>query len=147
MKIFLLLVAFSIIVFPSSSFAHPGRTASDGCHYCRTNCDSWGVPWDERHCHNGGAVAPAVEEQPEYILPTLVPTIYVFPTRIVLPTNTPVPPTSTPTPVPTKTPVPKPTKRLIPTIKTTIRKKILPNKKEGTKINKSTNRKTNKKYR
>ena len=31
--------------------AHPGRTAADGCHYCRTNCDSWGVPWNERHCH------------------------------------------------------------------------------------------------
>jgi len=31
--------------------AHPGRTASDGCHYCRTNCGSWGVPWNERHCH------------------------------------------------------------------------------------------------
>ena len=19
--------------------------------FCRTNCDSWGVPWDVRHCH------------------------------------------------------------------------------------------------
>lgn len=34
-------------------YAHPGRTASDGCHYCRTNCGKWGVPWNERHCHNG----------------------------------------------------------------------------------------------
>ena len=34
-----------------SVYAHPGGTASDGCHYCRTNCDAWGVPWDERHCH------------------------------------------------------------------------------------------------
>jgi hypothetical protein len=34
-------------------FAHPGRTASDGCHYCRTNCEKWGVPKDQRHCHNG----------------------------------------------------------------------------------------------
>ncbi|MFH1800607.1 MAG: YHYH domain-containing protein [Candidatus Omnitrophota bacterium] len=32
-------------------FAHPGRTASDGCHYCRTNCEKWGVPYGERHCH------------------------------------------------------------------------------------------------
>lgn len=32
--------------------AHPGRTAADGCHYCRTNCDKWGVPWNERHCHH-----------------------------------------------------------------------------------------------
>ena len=31
--------------------AHPGRTASDGCHYCRTNCDQWGVPWNVRYCH------------------------------------------------------------------------------------------------
>lgn len=35
--------------------AHPGRTAADGCHYCRTNCDYYGVPWNERHCHGGGS--------------------------------------------------------------------------------------------
>ena len=35
--------------------AHPGRTAGDGCHYCRTNCDSWGIAWNERHCHGGSA--------------------------------------------------------------------------------------------
>lgn len=34
-----------------TSFAHPGRTASDGCHYCRTNCEKWGVPKNQRHCH------------------------------------------------------------------------------------------------
>lgn len=34
-------------------FAHPGNTAADGCHYCRTNCDKWGVPWNARHCHGG----------------------------------------------------------------------------------------------
>lgn len=31
--------------------AHPGRTANDGCHYCRTNCSAWGVPKNQRHCH------------------------------------------------------------------------------------------------
>lgn len=31
--------------------AHPGRTANDGCHYCRTSCSSWGVPKNQRHCH------------------------------------------------------------------------------------------------
>lgn len=41
------------VAFSNSIYAHPGRTSSDGCHYCRTNCDSWGVPWNERHCHNG----------------------------------------------------------------------------------------------
>lgn len=39
--------------------AHPGRTASDGCHYCRTNCGSWGVPEGQRHCH-GGYMKPDV---------------------------------------------------------------------------------------
>lgn len=33
--------------------AHPGNTASDGCHYCRTNCDKWGEVYGERHCHGG----------------------------------------------------------------------------------------------
>ena len=48
-----LLAASSIISISVSqvAFAHPGRTAADGCHYCRTNCSSWGVPWNERHCH------------------------------------------------------------------------------------------------
>jgi len=50
---------FTIIAFlaPSLSIAHPGRTAGDGCHYCRTNCDKWGVPWGKRHCH-GRAESP-----------------------------------------------------------------------------------------
>lgn len=41
------------IWMPSISFAHPGNTAADGCHYCRTNCDKWGEAWGERHCHGG----------------------------------------------------------------------------------------------
>jgi len=39
------------ILLSQVAIAHPGRTASDGCHYCRTNCSTWGVPWGERHCH------------------------------------------------------------------------------------------------
>jgi len=39
------------ILFSHLVSSHPGRTASDGCHYCRTNCTKWGVPWGERHCH------------------------------------------------------------------------------------------------
>jgi len=58
---------FLCIVSPV--IAHPGRTASDGCHYCRTNCDDWGEAWDERHCHGGGDAysppAPRVYEFPE----------------------------------------------------------------------------------
>ena len=43
-----------LLIDPDVVLAHPGRTASDGCHFCRTNCDSWGVAWDARHCHRGG---------------------------------------------------------------------------------------------
>ena len=35
----------------SSVAAHPGRTAADGCHYCRTNCAKWGEIAGARHCH------------------------------------------------------------------------------------------------
>lgn len=35
--------------------AHPGRTDSNGCHVCRTNCDKWGLSTGEYHCHNGGS--------------------------------------------------------------------------------------------
>lgn len=55
----ILLILVIVIFFPSISFAHPGRTASDGCHYCRTNCDKWGVAWNQRHCH-GGYSAPTI---------------------------------------------------------------------------------------
>lgn len=55
----LLMLLFLGMAVPASSLlhAHPGRTAADGCHYCRTNCDKYGVPWNERHCHGGSAPA------------------------------------------------------------------------------------------
>ena len=34
-----------------AAWAHPGRTAADGCHYCRTNCAKWGEVEGARHCH------------------------------------------------------------------------------------------------
>mgnify|MGYP004514426059 FL=1 len=42
-----------VILCPYNTFAHPGRTDSNGCHYCRTNCASWGLNQDEYHCHSG----------------------------------------------------------------------------------------------
>ena len=47
-----ILVLAILLLLPAFVSAHPGRTAADGCHYCRTNCDKWGVPWNKRHCHN-----------------------------------------------------------------------------------------------
>ena len=41
-----------LVVFAADGFSHPGRTAKDGCHYCRTNCAKWGVPKNQRHCHH-----------------------------------------------------------------------------------------------
>ena len=50
----LTLIALIASLFSLTVHAHPGRTASDGCHYCRTNCAAWGVPHGQRHCHGGG---------------------------------------------------------------------------------------------
>lgn len=44
-----LVLSFCLIALPA--VAHPGRTASDGCHFCKTNCAKWGVPQGQRHCH------------------------------------------------------------------------------------------------
>jgi len=48
------LLLLGIVFIPMQmSDAHPGNTASDGCHYCRTNCASWGEVYGARHCHGG----------------------------------------------------------------------------------------------
>jgi len=47
----ILATSLLMCLWASATAAHPGRTASDGCHYCRTNCDYWGVPYGARHCH------------------------------------------------------------------------------------------------
>lgn len=45
-----------LLVLPfRSTYAHPGRTDSSGCHTCKTNCSSWGLSQGEYHCHGGGS--------------------------------------------------------------------------------------------
>ena len=54
------LLAFALLlVLPTSTSiqAHPGRTDSNGCHTCRTNCEKWGLAYGEYHCHNGGGTS------------------------------------------------------------------------------------------
>ena len=51
----------SVLVLPVSTYAHPGGTDSSGCHTCRTNCPSWGLSYNEYHCHNAKAL-PQPEE-------------------------------------------------------------------------------------
>lgn len=48
---FFSLVVSLLLLTINTALSHPGGTAADGCHYCRTNCDKWGVPWYVRHCH------------------------------------------------------------------------------------------------
>lgn len=61
---FLFLLAICLLTFPTIANAHPGRTDSNGGHYCRTNCDDWGVPWNEWHSHNAPAPTPEPEPAP-----------------------------------------------------------------------------------
>lgn len=104
LSLLLITVIFLLFFIPNNISAHPGRTASDGCHYCRTNCASWGEVQGARHCH-GGYTAPA----PTYTAPIVTP----LPTPA--PTLRPTPiPTSKPTLAPTPSPTPKPTPTLSP---------------------------------
>jgi hypothetical protein len=49
--LFVLIALVVNVVHVNVPYAHPGRTAADGCHYCRTNCAQWGVPYGERREH------------------------------------------------------------------------------------------------
>lgn len=60
MRKLLAFAAFALLlVLPTSVSiqAHPGRTDSNGCHTCRTNCEKWGLAYGEYHCHNGGGAS------------------------------------------------------------------------------------------
>ena len=51
MKKYIFLVLLALAFTVSQAVAHPGNTAADGCHYCRTNCAEWGKLEGQRHCH------------------------------------------------------------------------------------------------
>lgn len=53
-KMFYLLIT-AIFCSTTAVYAHPGRTDSNGCHTCRTNCERWGLSYGQYHCHNGGS--------------------------------------------------------------------------------------------
>jgi len=133
--LFLFFIIFTIIIFtlPKIILAHPGNTSSDGCHFCRTNCNSWGYTYGTRHGHHGEICDPSKGPiDPLYGGKTLVipaPTIRILPTStptpkpIFIPTAIPTPtvtPTSTPTPTLTPTPTeivaPTPTSTIIPQV-------------------------------
>ena len=49
----LLTIIAVIVLIPTKVLAHPCRLDSTGCHTCRTNCPSWGLEYEEYHCHSG----------------------------------------------------------------------------------------------
>ena len=46
-----LIMIMIVILSPLHVEAHPGRTDSNGCHTCRTNCAKWGLSYGQYHCH------------------------------------------------------------------------------------------------
>ena len=70
----LLLLAVFLVLLAMDAAAHPGRTAADGCHYCRSNCDRWNVKADERHCHGGGSSPTSKTQTQTQQQPTACPT-------------------------------------------------------------------------
>ena len=54
-KVFYLLIIAIFCSTTTTVYAHPGRTDSNGCHTCRTNCERWGLSYGQYHCHNGGS--------------------------------------------------------------------------------------------
>ncbi len=60
--LFLLFFSIFVLSIIQPVYAHPGRTAGDGCHYCRTNCGSWGgTAYNQRHCHQSKGVPQPYE--------------------------------------------------------------------------------------
>ena len=61
--IYLLIVSVILLVMQTAQqvYAHPGRTAADNCHYCRTNCSKWGVSYGVRHCHQNVRIPQSSE--------------------------------------------------------------------------------------
>lgn len=64
----LAIVAMVFIVPMELVSAHPGNTASDGGHYCWSNCASWGEVYGERHFHGGssGPTTYSAPPEPDY---------------------------------------------------------------------------------
>lgn len=46
-----LIMIMIVALSPLYVEAHPGRTDSNGCHTCRTNCTKWGLRYGQYHCH------------------------------------------------------------------------------------------------
>lgn len=63
LRLAVLAIAFGFVAV--AGFAHPGGRASDGCHYCRSNCEKWNLEKDERHCHDEGSTRSSASDAPD----------------------------------------------------------------------------------
>ena len=52
---FSILLLGSIFMCITPVSAHRGGLDANGCHTCRTNCESYGLSYGEYHCHNGNS--------------------------------------------------------------------------------------------
>lgn len=87
-----------LLLAPFFVSAHPGNTAADGCHYCRTNCDKWGVAWNERHCHNAKPISVPVSAPPPpkpKATPVVAPQTTISPKSVAAPATTTKPAVTT----------------------------------------------------
>ncbi len=64
MKKFIFL-SLTALLIPAFVWAHPGPADENDCHFCRKNCDVWGVPWHARHCHGKNSL-PVPQELKRY---------------------------------------------------------------------------------
>src|SRR5436305_4761511 len=95
---FLFLIVLVVFIH-GSALAHPGNVSYDGCHYCWSNCSSWGFTYGTRHNPNNLADTCSCNSP--------VDTLYCHPQ--VIQTNIVNSPTFTPSPIPTLAPTETPT--------------------------------------
>src|SRR3989338_7954036 len=82
--IYKFLILFSVLLFfPLLSTAHPGKTDSEGCHGCRTNCDKYGILYNERHCHSSGSASAAPEAVTPIPISSPLPSYIATPSPIL----------------------------------------------------------------
>lgn len=62
-KVLVFIITIIMFTFTLNNvYAHPGRTDSNGCHTCRTNCAKWGLSQGEYHCHNSKATTSSTSK-------------------------------------------------------------------------------------
>ena len=68
--IFTFLFLLSCLFTQKVTFAHPGGTDADGGHYCHTDCEDWGLQYEEYHYHDSveGDTEDSTEDESDIAL-------------------------------------------------------------------------------